>query len=150
MDNQEIENLIKEIKYFADNITSLNIIKDTKFKLEKKLHSKNKINTYKLKFAYGKMDINKISINTLHEETKQVIVRVDITNKMHTNPDGTIIEEPHIHIFKDGISKYAYPLNSDEFRNLFPIIDDRVELLKSYLEFINVFKIPEITEQITF
>ncbi|WP_418889369.1 DUF6978 family protein [Peptostreptococcus porci] len=78
-------------------------------------------------------------------------MRLDLGNQRHINPDGTIITSDHIHIYKDGYDeKFAYALDSNEFKSLFPDTKDRTALLKAYLEFIKVISIPKITERYSF
>jgi hypothetical protein len=47
---------------------------------------------------------------TLQFRYTEVIIRIDFSGK-HTNPDGTELTVPHIHIYKEGYqTSWAYPL----------------------------------------
>ncbi len=58
-----------------------------------------------------------------------ILVRIDMDERRgHTNPDGTSVPTPHVHLFREGFDdKFAYPLYE-----VFPEFDtlkhDRVEL----------------------
>lgn len=143
----EIEKLIYEIKNFSKKIHTINLNCKNGYKFKEELSSNNGKNTYNLYLSYGKMNVEKISINTVHKQSNKVLVRLDLGNQRHVNPDGTVITSDHIHIYKDGYDeKFAYTLDSDEFKNLFPNPKDRCSLLKAYLEFIKVISVPQITE----
>lgn len=56
----------------------------------------------------------------------------------HTNPDGTSVPTPHVHLFREGFDdKFAYPLNE-----VFPEFDtqkhDRVELFFVFCDYCNI------------
>lgn len=147
----EIEELIYEIKEFSKKIQTINLQCKNGYKFKEELNSNDGKNTYNLYLSYGKINIEKISINTVHKQSNKVIVRLDLGNQRHINPDGTIITSDHIHIYKDGYDeKFAYTLDSNEFKSLFPDRKDRTALLKAYLEFIKVMSIPKITERYSF
>ncbi len=147
---QEEKDLLDEIKYFIEKNEHIKLVAKKGFNLVKKIKSESGINDYKLSVRYGKIDINKFSINTLHMQTKKVLMRLDITNGTHTNPDGTLIRGSHIHILQDGTEKIAYPIDSDKYQKIFPNKKDRVKLFKAYLELINIVYDGIIFEETTF
>lgn len=45
-----------------------------------------------------------------------VLVRLDLNGAPHTNPDGEIVDCPHLHVYKEGYGdKWAFPVTSDAF-----------------------------------
>lgn len=48
-----------------------------------------------------------------------VLLRLDIDNKPHKNPDGSIIGGTHLHVYREGYNDtWAYPLDSDVLNRL--------------------------------
>jgi hypothetical protein len=58
----------------------------------------------------GSLKITKCTYQTRYKKTIPLL-RVDIDGQPHTNPDGTEIPCPHIHIYREGFDdKWAFPL----------------------------------------
>jgi len=76
------------------------------------LTSMDKIEMFVLSVGVGRIDLLKTS-NQLRIKTGNIpLVRIDTGNIQHKNPDGTIIAEPHIHIYKEGYGiRFAYPIS---------------------------------------
>lgn len=147
----EIENLIKEIKHFSKKINRIKLLRTCGFKYKDKLVNDNSKNSYNLHLNYGRIDVDKVSITTVHNESGKVLVRLDLNPRKHINPDGTIVDTDHVHIYKEGYDeRFAYPLDSEEFKNIFPDKENMALLLKSYLDFIKTISIPEIIEVLKF
>lgn len=70
----------------------------------------------------------------------QPLVRIDLdAHASHTNPDGTVIHGPHVHIADDEHGdKVAYPLDSDEARAVTGAADDVPAVFESFLSYCNV------------
>ena len=69
-----------------------------------------------------------------------VLVRLDFGGSPHRNPDGTEIESPHIHIYKEGFGdKWAYPLQDYN-------LSDRYDIVTAFIDFANFCNIKEIPE----
>lgn len=79
------------------------------------------------------------------------LVRLDIGNKPHKNPDGEVLEGNHIHIYKEGYNlAWAYPLNHKFINQINPSFD--ISLLNdlsmhgttfvNFCSFCNITKIP--------
>jgi len=69
------------------------------------------------------------------------LIRLDLGNGGHPNPDGSFISGTHIHIYREGFGdKIAFPLDLNIFNN----IDDLYETLFDFMRFCNVTKKPEI------
>nr|WP_308667101.1 hypothetical protein [uncultured Allisonella sp.] len=71
------------------------------------------------------MDVNRkrctLSRITYQQRMKKsiVLLRLDIDNKPHKNPDGNVIPGTHLHVYREGFNDaWAYPLDSDELKVL--------------------------------
>ena len=72
------------------------------------------------------------------------LLRIDIEGPPHTNPDGTEIPCPHIHIYKEGYDdKWAYSLKSEMNTNS----NDLVQVLIDFLEYNNIHNPPKVVSQ---
>lgn len=61
-----------------------------------------------------------------------VLLRLDVGGAEHTNPDGTIVSENHIHIYKEGYGdKWAYELPKE--------IVNPEDLIQTTIDFLNYF-----------
>lgn len=98
------------------------------------------------------LDINrsgmiKISRCTFQEryEVNIGLVRLDLdNNKPHRNPDDTVINGPHIHIYKEGYgTKWAYPITSLT-ECPFTLGADFITIFIEFCEYCNIKNIPNI------
>ena len=72
-----------------------------------------------------------------------VLVRLDMDGPPHRNPDGTKINCPHIHVYREGYDdKWAYPLPSDKFSN--PA--DVWKTMGDFMDYCNIIGKPEINK----
>ena len=68
-----------------------------------------------------------------------ILVRIDIGGSPHLNPDQSIIQCPHIHLYKEGFDdKWAYPLDNYIVVNT----NDIVETFIQFSSYCNVKNIP--------
>ena len=82
-------------------------------KLTLTLTCRAKREVFILDITRGRIDLRK---GTYQNRAKQVIplVRVDFGGPPHTNPDGEMIQTPHIHIYREGFAdKWASPIPAD-------------------------------------
>jgi hypothetical protein len=93
------------------------------------------------------MDVNRGRIRlrkcTYQERYRamEILVRVDLNGPPHRNPDGKVVECPHIHVYREGYAdKWAQPLPAEQFSDP----TDLAGTLRDFLEFCNVQEIPEI------
>lgn len=60
-----------------------------------------------------------------------ILLRIDIEGPEHDNPDGSVIECPHIHIYREGFgTSWAYPLPQEiktDTSNLLQVLIDFLE-----------------------
>ena len=68
-----------------------------------------------------------------------VLARLDFNRRLHRNPDGTTINSPHLHLYREGFNdKWAFPVPRGKFTNL----NDPWIILKDFLIYCNVVKPP--------
>lgn len=90
----------------------------------------------------GTVRISKARLQTRARKVV-VLVRVDVNGAPHTNPDGTILNGTHIHIYREGYeARWAYPLNRSSFVD--PI--DNPRLVGDFCQYCNVVDIPRFQE----
>lgn len=80
---------------------------------------------------------------TLQEryQGNEILVRVDYDGPPHMNPDGTIIETPHVHLYRAGYNdRWAFPLPPE----LIGESGSAEQILHSFLAFCGVDPIPPI------
>lgn len=65
---------------------------------------------YKFRRYRHPIDDSRFSISIRFKENNAFLIRLDIQNGKHKNPDGQIIQQNHIHIYNNGggIRKDAY------------------------------------------
>ena len=76
---------------------------------------------------------------TFQNRARQVVIlaRLDLGGKPHRNPDGNVIESPHLHRYREGYGdKWAFPVPGD----LFPHPDSPWRTLKDFMRFCNIIK----------
>jgi len=94
------------------------------------------------------LDVHRGSLSlkkyTFQERARVIVplVRVDIGKTLrHTNPDGTLIEGSHIHIYREGYDvKFASPLDEFPFR----APDDMIIVFEDFARFCGITMIPPI------
>lgn len=94
------------------------------------------------------LDVHRGSLSlkkyTFQERARVIIplVRVDVGETLrHTNPDDTLIEGSHIHIYREGYDvKFASPLAEFSFR----APDDMIITFEDFARFCNITMIPPI------
>ena len=70
-----------------------------------------------------------------------ILLRLDIDGPNHTNPDGTELPCPHLHIYREGFDdKWAVPLPSGRFTD----VSNLVTTLFDFLRYCNVTNMDEI------
>lgn len=137
--NEQVKNLIKSLKHFKQHLPiempEFGLIKDD----TPVLGIYEKIE-YKFHRYRHPLESNRFSIHLRFKETNDCLIRLDINNGSHRNPDGTIIPQNHIHIYtvsdyaKDA---YAYPLPG-EFTDLESIFS----ALEQFLVYTSIQRTP--------
>ncbi len=133
----EFDNLRIENKEFSDGRKLC--ISSEHCKVQRELKSVFTDNKFILTIERGRIDFLKIKYQTRRSQTNEVLLRIDTKGPRHINPDGEIIECPHIHIYREGWGdKWAQPLNPEIFKDT----SDLVILLKDFLNYFGVINIP--------
>ncbi len=104
------------------------------------LISADKRETFVLDLRNSGIDLVKA---TYQNRTRQVIVlvRLDLGDKPHTNPDGEQIPSPHLHLYKEGYAdKWAIPLP----RSIFSNPKDKWRSLQDFMKYCNITRTPHI------
>ncbi len=94
---------------------------------------------FSLDIGVGRIDLSKV---TLQNRARQVIIllRLDVNGPPHRNPDGTEIECPHLHRYREGCGdKWAFPVPPGRFSDL----DDTWQTLHEFMDYCNVVERPE-------
>lgn len=99
------------------------------------------------------LDVNrgriKLSQCTYHGQSRRLVLlaRLDLDGPPHTNPDGTDIPCPHLHLYREGFGdKWAEPIPSGVFSGL----TDLLQTLLDFMLFIHVVQMPPIQNRIAF
>ena len=92
-----------------------------------------------LDITRGRIDLRKATFQNRARRV-EILARLDISGPPHTNPDGTRVEAPHLHLYReDYADKWAFPVPMT-FTNL----DDLWQVLQDFMTFINVTSPPDI------
>ena len=124
----EVDTLIKSAKYMQDAYPTdipLGKIND-QFDL---LDDTNNID-YKFRRYRHPIDDTRFSISIRLKENNAFLVRLDIQNGTHKNPDGTKIQQNHIHIYDNG----GGPRKDDYARPLPPVFNGHVHSIFAAIE----------------
>jgi len=90
-----------------------------------------------LDISRGKIEIKKATYQTRYHKVV-ILSRLDLIGPPHVNPDNSVIDCPHIHIYKEGFSdKWAYPLPES-----FKKTDNLLQVLDEFMDYNNVIKPP--------
>ena len=90
------------------------------------------------------LNVKKCTYQTRYNKLTNLL-RIDIEGPAHSNPDGTEIPCPHIHIYKEGYDdKWAYPLSSKMMTDP----NDLIRILIDFLEYNHITNVPNVISQI--
>jgi len=104
------------------------------------LISQDKRDNFFLDINRGQIKLNKVSYQN-RALTCVPLLRLDIAGSPHMNPDGSEIECPHLHVFKEGYGdRWAYPLPDNTFKNL----NDIWIILDNFMDYCHIIKRPNI------
>lgn len=91
----------------------------------------------------GHIKVTKCTFQTRYKKS-YILLRLEIDGPNHTNPDGTEIPCPHIHIYREGYgTSWAHPLQS--VMQTDPT--NMVQVLIDFLKYNNISNIPTIFEK---
>jgi hypothetical protein len=104
------------------------------------LVSKDKRENFLLDIRHARIDLAKVMYQN---RARQVIIliRLDLGEKTHRNPDGQIVGAPHIHLYREGYAdKWAFTLPAGLFQN----IGDKWQSLQDFMNYCNISQPPFI------
>ncbi len=106
-------------------------------KLRVPLLSVDGVTRFALDMGRGSISLTKATYqNRVHSTV--VLLRLDVDGPPHTNPDGTEIACPHLHVYKEGYGdKWAYPVPED-----FASLADLWQTLHDFMQYCNITQIP--------
>lgn len=88
---------------------------------------------YKLHLYRHPLQSDRYSIHLRFTENNHHLIRVDVNNGSHRNPDGKVVKQNHFHIYKyeEGLTRdaYAFPLET-KYSDLTSIFDALEQFLK--------------------
>lgn len=84
---------------------------------------------------------NKLSFILLSDDNT-TLCRIDTAGKDHTNPDGSSVSTPHIHIYQESSeTRFAYPLDEiDDFIGC----DSEASMLLQFLKYFTVINVDSV------
>jgi hypothetical protein len=91
----------------------------------------------------GRLDLRKV---TLQNRARSVIIllRLDLKGAPHRNPDGTELECPHLHIYREGYGdKWAFAVPPG-----FSDLDDAWQTLQDFMQHCNIVEVPDIRREL--
>ena len=104
------------------------------------LQSPDKREQFVLDLSRGRIDLTKV---TMQNRARQVVVlvRLDLGGSPHRNPDGTDMQCPHMHLYREGYGdKWAVAVPADRF----PRLGDHWGTLADFMLFCNITQPPHI------
>lgn len=112
------------------------LVLNDNFNFERELRSTNKQELFILSLYQGRLDLKKVTYNKRHNKGI-TLIRIDLTNGQHTNPDGKKIIGPHIHIYKEGYGdSFAIPLPNKEIG--ITNLEDCTKCLDEFFKYCNI------------
>jgi hypothetical protein len=134
----EADSLIALAKVF-ENDDPL-IIGDAAIDFTRRLVSEDRREIFMLDMWRGSLNLSKYKIQLRGREITP-LVRVDVAGAPHTNPDDSVVECPHIHLYREGYEdEWAFPLKDFPFRDP----DDIVVTFEDFARFCNIQSFPNI------
>jgi len=104
------------------------------------LISVNRQESFFLDVSRGRADLLKVKHQN-RGRTVIVLVRLELGNVRHRNPDGELLDGPHLHLYREGYGdKWAIPVPTDAFTNT----SDASVTLHDFMRFCGIIEEPRI------
>jgi hypothetical protein len=104
------------------------------------LVSSDKRETFTLDIRNGRIDLSKATFQNRARHVL-ILVRLDLGEKPHRNPDGESIGSPHLHIYREGFAdRWAFPLPKQVFTDP----NDKWRSLQDFMRYCNITRPPKI------
>lgn len=102
------------------------------------LHSPDKREHFLLDLSRGRIDLLKVKMQNRGRKVI-VLVRLDLGGAPHCNPDGEVVQPPHLHVYQEGYGdKWAFPVPAEHFHS----IDDLWTTFHDFMRYCNIKKLP--------
>lgn len=138
LNDEQVDLIINELKQMISHFDMNNLA--TPFGKIKTRHlilsDINSIN-FKLSIHRGNREPERFSLDLRFSDTHECLVRLDIKGGSHTNPDGTISPNNHLHIYNNSYypkDSLAHPIDLDDFPN----ISNLYYAAGSFLDYTNI------------
>lgn len=131
LSDDEVTRLIDSLKQFHEDITFADPLFG-RIKDDSSLRDhKNNIEYIFHRYRHP-LENDRFSMHIRFLDNNDILIRLDINNGTHRNPDGEIIQENHIHIYNkksDRRDAYAYELPK-EIKNINSILDAMIDFFE--------------------
>ena len=112
-------------------------------KIELHLQSLDLRENFRLDLSRGRRKELRVKMQT-RARTKIRLVRLDLGGRPHRNVDGTMVQPPHLHLYREGFhDRWAITPPSDKFSDL----GDLQVTLEDFMRFCNIVRPPHIRLQ---
>ena len=135
LDENQVQRLIRSLKLLQDDVMFddplIGKIKDDHSLTDYENDIEYKFHRYR-----HPLDTKRFSMHIRFTESNDMLIRLDINNGTHRNPDGNVIDQNHIHIYNNALEQkdaYAYELPG-EISNIETIIDAMID----FFEYTNI------------
>lgn len=98
-------------------------------KIEIPLVSMDQTEEFQLNINRSSIKLLKVTYQTRTQRT-YILARLDLDGPPHRNPDGVIVECPHLHVYREGFGdKWAVPVEASRF-------SDTTNIHRTYEDFL--------------
>ena len=138
---EEADNLLAMEKHYYGNERFFLPLHGGKLTIP--VHSEDKREKFLLDANRGTIALHRINYQN-RARTIVPLIRIDFGTAPHTNPDGEVLECPHMHIYRTGFGdRWAYPL-PDSFDKNAPMQD----FFQSFMDYCKIVTKPIIELEI--
>ena len=104
------------------------------------LVSADKRELFALDIRNGRIDLCKATYQNRARHVL-ILVRLDLGERPHRNPDGESIRSPHLHIYREGFGdRWAFSLPNE----VFTAPSDKWQSLQDFMRYCNITRSPKI------
>lgn len=138
LSDSEVFILIKSLKSLKKEL-NIKMTSSGKIKRDEQVIGNHDGIVYKLHLYRNPIEDKRYSIHLRFTENNHHLIRIDVNNGTHRNPDNVLIKENHFHIYKfeEGLRRdsYAHPLDckGDDLFSIFSAFEN-------FLEYTNINK----------
>jgi len=139
--NQQVDIIIEELKNMLSHF-DINTLNTPFGKIKSRNMLVSDINNinFKLSIHRGNREPERFSLDLRFNDTHDCLVRLDVKGGAHTNPDGTVAPNSHLHIYNNIYNpkdSFAHPIDL----KYFPNISNLYYAADSFLDYTNVKRI---------